>query len=81
VLVGGGYLHRVGYLPNLLGRKIYAGAWYEGGQTFFHRSDANYRNDVAGGLIVETLLGPATIGGAWGEGGRGKFFFSFGRFF
>jgi NTE family protein len=81
VLVAGGYLYRVGELPRLLGQKIYVGGWYEGGQAYFPRSKGDYRNDIAGGLTLETVLGPATIGAAWGEGGRGKFFFSFGRFF
>jgi NTE family protein len=81
VLASGGYLHRVGYLPPLLGRKIYAGGWYEGGQVFVRRANTNYLNDVTGALVFETLLGPATVGAAWGEGGRGKFFFTLGRFF
>ena len=81
VMVGGGYLHQLGYLPAFLGRKIYAGAWYEGGQTYLRRPDANFLNDVSGGFVFETLLGPATIGGSWGEGGRGRLFLSLGRFF
>jgi hypothetical protein len=81
VLIGGGYLHNIGYLPAFLGRKIYAGGWYEGGQTYIRRADANFLNDASGGLIFETILGPATIGGSWGEGGRGRLFLSLGRFF
>jgi len=81
VLASAGYLHRVGDLPAFLGRKIYAGGWYEGGEVFIQRANRNYLNDVSGALVFETFLGPATIGGAWGEGGRGKFFISLGRFF
>jgi len=81
VLASAGYLHRVGDLPGFLGRKIYAGGWYEGGEVFIQRANRNYLNDVSGALVFETFLGPATIGGAWGEGGRGKFFISLGRFF
>ena len=81
ILAGGGYLYRVAYLPTFLGQKIYAGSWYEGGSAFFNRSDVNFRNDVAGGFVVETLLGPMVLGGAYGEGGRGKIFFSLGRLF
>ena len=81
VLASAGYLHRVGYLPAFLGKKIYVGGWYEGGQVFINRANTNYLNDVTGAFVLETLLGPATIGGAWGEGGRGKFFISIGRLF
>ena len=81
VLAGGGYLHQLGYLPPFLGRKIYAGGWYEGGQTYIRRADANFLNDVTGAFVFETLLGPATVGGSWGEGGRGRLFLSLGRFF
>jgi hypothetical protein len=55
--------------------------WYEGGSAFFRRSDLKYRDDVAGAVVVDTLLGPLAIGGAWGRGGTGKIFFLAGRFF
>ena len=80
-LVAGGYLHHITELPLVLGERVYLGGWYEGGHAFLRRSERNFRNDIAGGLIMETRLGPMTLGGAWGEGGRGKVFFSFGRFF
>ena len=81
VLAGGGYLHQLGYLPPFLGRKIYAGGWYEGGQTYIRHSNSHFLNDVTGAFVFETLLGPATVGGSWGEGGRGRLFLSLGRFF
>ena len=80
-LVAGGYRHRLGAFPTLVGSRIYAAAWYEGGSTFFRRSDAKYRDDVAGAVVLDTLLGPFTFGGAWGKGSNGKIFFSLGRFF
>jgi NTE family protein len=80
-LAAAGYRHRVGSLPTLLGGKIYAAAWYEGGSAFFGRNDARYRSDIAGAFVLETLLGPVTFGGAWGQGGTGKIFFSLGRLF
>src|SRR4030095_6212678 len=42
VLLSSGYLRRVGYLPEFLGRKIYGAGWYEVGSAFFGRSDAVY---------------------------------------
>jgi NTE family protein len=80
-LVAGGYRHRLGSFPTLIGGRIYGALWYEGGSSFFRRSDLKYRDDVAGAVVLDTLLGPLTIGGAWGKGGTGKIFFSLGRFF
>jgi NTE family protein len=80
-LVAGGYRHRLGDFPTLVGGRIFGAVWYEGGSTFFVRSEAKYRHDVAGAVLLDTLLGPLTIGGAWGRGGNGKIFFSLGRFF
>jgi NTE family protein len=80
-LVAGGYRRRLGSFPTLIGGRIYGAVWYEGGSAFFRRSDLKYRDDVAGAVVVDTLLGPLTIGGAWGKGGTGKIFFSLGRFF
>jgi NTE family protein len=80
-LAAAGYRHRLGSLPTLLRSNIYAAAWYEGGSTFFRRSDAKYLHDVAGAVVLDTLLGPVTFGTAWGKGGTWKIFFSLGRFF
>jgi NTE family protein len=81
VLLSGGYLRRVGYLPEFLGRKIYGAGWYEVGSAFFDSPSAVYRSSVSGALIMETRLGPLTVGGAVGSGGRGKIFISMGRLF
>jgi len=81
VLAGAGYQHRVGYLPEFLGRKIYAAGWYEIGGTSFSGSDFDLRNSVSGGLLLETRIGPLVMGGAFGEGGRGRIFISLGRIF
>jgi NTE family protein len=81
LLGSAGYRHHLGSLPTLLGGRMFAGAWYETGSAFFSRGAARYVHDVAGALLLETLLGPLTVGAAWGQGGRGKVFFSFGRLF
>jgi NTE family protein len=80
-LVAGGYRHHLGDFPTPLGGRIYGAVWYEGGSTFFLRTEAKYRDNVAGAVVLDTLLGPLTIGGAWGKGGNGKIFFALGRFF
>jgi NTE family protein len=76
-----GYRHQLGDLPTYLGGRIYGAVWYEGGSTFFRSNEAKYQNDVAGAVVLNSLLGPLTIGGAWGNGGNAKIFFSLGRFF
>ena len=77
---GGGILHSRQILPRLFGGRAFVGAWYEGGSAFERFGDANYRQSVSGGVIVETPLGPILIGGGVNENFRGRFFFSFGRF-
>jgi NTE family protein len=81
VLLSGGYLHRVGYLPPFLGRSIYGAGWYETGSAFFKGSNADFRHSVSGALIMETRLGPFVAGGAFGSDTRGKLFISLGRVF
>jgi NTE family protein len=81
VLATAGYRQRLGVLPSLIGGNIYASVWLERGSAFFRRRDADYRNDAAAALTLDTLLGPLVIGGAWGDSGKGKVFFSFGRNF
>src|SRR5262245_16500245 len=81
LLLGGGYLHRVGYLPRFVGGKIYGAGWYEVGSAFFNHADADYRSSLSGALILETHLGPLVLGGGAGSGGRGRIFISLGRLF
>ncbi len=77
---GIGVLHSRQILPSLFGGKAYVGAWYEGGSAFERLGDANYRQSISTGVIVETPLGPLLFGGGFNENGKGRFFFSFGRF-
>jgi NTE family protein len=81
VLASGGFMHRLGYLPELLGGKIYAVGWYEVGCAFNRSAETNYLNSVSGAAMMETRLGPFRFGGAFGEGGRGRIFVSWGRSF
>lgn len=78
---GAGILHNPKFFPTFLGGRAYLGAWYEGGSAFEKFSDANYRQSLSGGAIVETPFGPVFLGGSLNENGRGRFYFSFGRFF
>jgi NTE family protein len=81
VLASAGYRRRFGVLPSLIGGSFHASVWLERGAAFFRRQAADYRNDFAAALTLDTLLGPLVFGGAWGDGGKVKAFFSFGRHF
>ncbi len=67
--------------PTIFGRKIYLGAWYDGGSMFEDFDAASYRQSVSGGAILDTPIGPIFLGGAVNENGKGQFYFSFGRIF
>lgn len=78
---GFGFLHNPEIFPTFLGGKAYLGAWYEGGSTFDTTKKLNYRQSVTTGAIIETPFGPVFVGGSFNENRRGRFYFSYGRFF
>jgi NTE family protein len=82
LLLVGGYLRRVGRLPDVLGSSILAGGWVEGGSAF-DAWDANkdWKSDVTVGILVESLLGLFFVGGSIGFKGGGRFYISLGPFF
>jgi NTE family protein len=73
-----GYLYSLGSLPEVLGGRYYAGAWYETGSAFRDGAPVDVRNAVSGGFLMRTKLGLLLLGASAGEGGRGRFYFSFG---
>jgi NTE family protein len=77
---GAGVLHSRQILPRIFGGRAYVGAWYEGGTAFERFGEAEYRQSLSGGVIVETPIGPILVGGGVNENFGGRFFFSFGRF-
>lgn len=81
IQAGLGVLYNPEIFPTFLGGKAYVGAWYEGGSAFERFGNANYRQSVSGGAILETPLGPVFLGGSMNENGRGRFYFSFGKIF
>lgn len=81
IQAGGGFLYNPEIFPTFLGGKAYVGAWYEGGSAFERIGNANYRQSISGGAILETPLGPVFLGGSMNENGRGRFYFSFGKIF
>ena len=70
LLFGGGYLRGVGRMPDVLGGSIFLGAWVEGGSAFNDWDNQDWKSDITGGAILETLLGPVFVGGSIGLPGR-----------
>ena len=81
LLFGGGYLRGVGRMPDVLGGNIFLGAWVEGGSAFDDWDNQDWKSDITGGAIFETLLGPVFFGGSVGFQGGGRFYISLGPFF
>lgn len=76
-----GYLHRIAALPSFIGGGIYLVGDIEVAKPYGLPSVSGVPGDVAGGVIVETILGPVRVGGAAGESGHQKWFFQLGRIF
>ena len=81
MLVGGRYLRGVGRMPDVLGGSIFLGAWIEAGSVFDDSDTEDWKSDITGGAILETLLGPVFLGGSVGFQGGGRFYISLGPFF
>ncbi|MDP7477900.1 MAG: patatin-like phospholipase family protein [Vicinamibacterales bacterium] len=77
--VGGGYMHRLGRLPDLVGGPIHLVGWLESGSAFETPRDAVVHSDLSGGLLVETLMGALLVSGSIGDDGSGAFYVALGR--
>jgi NTE family protein len=77
----GGYIRRLGRLPDFLGGPIYAGTWLENGDAFDNWSAATFRSQAGAGVIMDTLVGPVLLGGTAGFDGRWSWYFAIGRIF
>ena len=81
LLFGGGYLRGIGRMPDVLGGSVFLGAWVEAGSAFNDWDEKDWKSDITGGFILETLLGPVFLGGSVGFQGGGRFYISLGPFF
>ncbi len=77
--LGAGYLHQVGRLPDLVGGPVHVGGWFETGSAFDQLGSAHLRSDVAGGILIDTLLGALVLSGSVGQGGDSAFYVALGR--
>ena len=81
MLFGAGYLRGIGRMPDVLGGSIFLGAWVEAGSAFNDWDVRDWKSDITGGAILETLLGPVFLGGSVGFQGGGRFYVALGPLF
>ena len=80
-----GFRRELYKLPQLIGKKIYWGGWYEAGSAFGVPGDNPGPVVVRGtfnmGVIADTLVGPIAIAGSVSPTGQSRVNFSIGRLF
>jgi NTE family protein len=77
----GGYLRRIGRLPDFVGGPVFAGAWLENGDAFDEWRGAGWRTNGGAGVMMDTIVGPVLIAGSWGFDGRFRLYLAIGRIF
>jgi NTE family protein len=68
-------------LPQLVGKKIYWGGWYEAGSAFNSPSSFTVRGSANLGFIADTFVGPIAIFGSVSPTGQSRVNFEIGRLF
>jgi len=80
-----GFRRQLYQLPQIVGRKIYWGGWYEAGTAFGTvRADPGpvvVRGTFNIGVIADTIVGPIAIAGSVSPTGQSRVNFSIGRLF
>jgi NTE family protein len=77
----GGYLRRIGRLPDFVGGPVYAGGWLENGDAFAEWDQAHWRTNGGVGLVMDTIVGPVVLAGSWSFDGRWRTYLGVGRVF
>jgi NTE family protein len=80
-LIGAGYMRQLPRLPSWVGGHAYVAVWVEGGSAFQSRSAVTWHQDIAAGVIIDSMIGPVFVGGSVGPGGHSRVYFSLGPFF
>lgn len=81
-LAQAGYLHQLFKLNPVIGDSVYVGGLYEIGKVWNPAEGTpNLPNDVAGIVIMKTLIGPIFGGASIGDSDHRKWFFGIGRIF
>jgi len=68
-------------LPQLVGKKVYWGGWYEAGSAFNTPDSLVVRGSANAGVIADTIVGPVAIFGSVSPTGQSRVNFSIGRLF
>jgi NTE family protein len=80
-----GFRRELYRLPQLVGRKIYWGGWYEAGSAFGNQINSRGPVVVRGtfnlGVIADTIVGPIALAGSVSPTGQSRVNFSVGRLF
>ena len=80
-----GFRRELYRLPQLIGRKIYWGGWYESGSAFGtqlnNRGPVVVRGTFNLGVIADTIVGPIALAGSVSPTGQSRVNFSVGRLF
>jgi len=77
-----GYLHRLLRLNPVIGDAVYAAGFYEIGKVWGGAPGTpTLPNDVAGGVIIKTLIGPIYGGASIGDSDHRTWFLGLGRIF
>jgi NTE family protein len=81
-LAQAGYLYRLLNLNPVIGDSVYATGFYEIGKVWGGAPGTpNLPNDVAGALVLKTLIGPIYGGASIGDSDHRRWFFGLGRIF
>lgn len=81
-LAQAGYEYKLTKISPVLGDAIYAAGFYEIGKVWNPVAGTpTLPNDIAGAVIIKTLIGPVFGGGAIGDSDHRKWFFGVGRIF
>ena len=80
-----GFRRELYHMPQLVGKKIYWGGWYEAGSAFGTRAGDPGPVVVRGtfnlGVIADTIVGPIALAGSVSPTGQSRVNFSIGRLF
>ena len=76
-----GFRRELYRLPQLVGKKVYWGGWYEAGSAFNRASSVVVRGTFNVGVIAETIVGPVALAGSVSPTGQSRVNFSIGRLF
>jgi NTE family protein len=76
-----GFRRELYHLPQLVGRKIYWGGWYEAGSAFNDPGTIVVRGTFNLGVIAETIVGPIALATSVSPTGESRVNLSIGRLF